>query len=290
MCMFGLQRRHKKNRIKKTLKLPIIKQKGIDLFIDNTGTKVEIKFGNAQHIGGRLKQEDSFGYSNISDSMKISQKGVLAVLADGMGGLSYGKEISEYVVSAALSMFENLNYSQPFYIQIENIIRKINNEVSNRFSKNGKSDAGSTIVLAFIYKTKLYWASVGDSRLYLLRDGYLYQINEDHDYLNHLLEAVINGNITLTEALADPQKNSLTSFIGNEKLPYIDISLKGFSIQRGDKIILCSDGVYNSISDAEFIELLKKEPQVSADRIIRSIVSKKLNNQDNITIMIINYD
>jgi len=280
----------KKSKISKTTQIPKISQPGIDVVIDDLGTKATFKFGNAQHIGSRKTQEDSFGYSNIISSNEISKKGVLAVLADGMGGLSHGKQISEYAVSAAIRMFESFDYTLQFPQQLENMVMKINNQISENFWANGQSNAGSTLVAAFFYKTKFYWVSVGDSRIYILRNGGLYQVNEDHDYLNELLVKYMNGDSSLDIAKNHMQKDSLTSYIGNERLPYIDNNKRGLSLQKNDTIILCSDGIYNSISSSEFILQLLNDPQPAVEKIVKSIVKKKIQQQDNLTIMVINYN
>lgn len=280
----------KKVKISKTIQIPKISQHGIDMLIDDIGTKVTLKFGNAQHIGNRENQEDSFGYSNIVNSEELSQKGAFAVLADGMGGLSHGKQISEYVVSAANAMFGNFDYTMQIPNQLENMVYEINKEVSENFYQNGKSIAGSTMIAVLIYKTKLYWVSIGDSRVYIFRDGLLYQINEDHDYYNQLLVQYMHGEISLDDAKNNKEKDALTSFIGNEKLKQIDSNKRGFSLQKNDTIILCSDGVYNSLSNSELISNLLDDPQPSVEKIVKNIVKKKLPSQDNLTIMAINYN
>lgn len=279
-----------KSNISKTKQLPKASQPGIQVDIDDAGTKAVMKFGNAQHIGSRKNQEDSFGYSNIVSGEEISVKGVFAVLADGMGGLAHGKQISEYVVSAAKTMFEFFDCSLPFPDQMENMVRKINKEISENFNVDGRSNAGSTMAAAFVYKTRFYWACVGDSRIYLLRDGQLYQINEDHDYLNEMHAGSIYGEFTLEEAGHHPQKDSLTSYIGSQSLPYIDFNKRGFSLQKNDTIVLCSDGVYNGLNGSELVEYLSEDPQFAVDRVVKNIVKKKLPSQDNVTIMSINYN
>lgn len=278
----------KKKEKTKSKKLLKAKQPGIAVTIDDRDTMALLKFGNSQHIGDRRNQEDSFGYSSTSGS-EISEKGVLAVLADGMGGLSNGKQISEYVVSASKAMFEKLDYAMPFPEQLENMVTKINSTVCENFTFDGKSNAGSTMVVAFVYKTRLYWAAVGDSRLYLLREGLLYQINEDHDFFNEMMGQVIHDDMLLEEAQKNEQKDSLTSYVGSERLPYIDLCKRGFALQKEDKLVLCSDGVYNAVSNAEMVEYLQDEPQSAADRLVRNIVKKKLPSQDNITVMVIEY-
>lgn len=293
--MFGRKKRTRSSPAKvKTKEITKLKskellQKGISLNIDGEHY-VTLRFGNAQHQGARDYQEDSFGYSDITSGEQVSNKGILAVLADGMGGLTNGKAVSDYVVSSAKSMFEKLDYQSKFPSQLINIITQVNEKICSEFSDSGKSGAGSTVVIVFVYKTKLYWASVGDSRLYLYRAGQLFQINEDHDYLNKLLGDAIYGNLSLKQAFSDPQKDALNSYIGHESLPAIDHCERGMSLQKKDVLLLCSDGVYNGMSDSEIVDLLDYDPQVAAGKIVKSVLSKKVNGQDNLTAMVINYD
>lgn len=280
--MFG------RKSISKTIRILKIREEPIT--VDFGDMKVNYKVGNAQHIGKRKTQEDYFGFSDITSSEKISRKGICAVLADGMGGLSNGREISEYVVSTTLALFENLDYRLSICTQLEAIAKKLNEEISKEFSENGKSQAGSTLVAAVIYKDKLFWVSVGDSRIYLFRNGYLYQLNEDHNYKNELLKDYIEGTATLNSAFDSPQKDSLTSYIGNPNKQCIDANKISFSLQKEDKIMLCTDGVYNTLSDFELIKRLKEEPQLASEKIANDVLSKKLSSQDNLTVMIINFN
>jgi serine/threonine protein phosphatase PrpC len=277
----------RKGKINKTVKLSREKQQGVKLFV-NENTCITVKIGNCSHQGARDYQEDSFGYSNIVDSKTISEKGFLAVLADGMGGLANGRAISDYVVSSFIKMFNALNYSSPFPSQLESIVMKINEEVCRNFTVDGKSGAGSTIAAAFVYRAKLYWVCVGDSRLYVLRNKRLYAANEDHDYFNQLLPEHLADEISMKQIKSDEKKDSLASYIGNEKLPYIDVNRKGFPLRKGDMIILCSDGVYNGISGEELTALLKQyEPQRASEKITQAILNKNIAGQDNLTVMVI---
>jgi protein phosphatase len=167
--------------------------------------------------------------------------------------------------------------------------KMINEEVSAKFSQSGQSRAGLTLAAALVYKTKLYWVCVGDSRIYIYRRGSLYQLNEDHDYQNQLLRDCMRSKITMDEAKSDPQKNALTSYIGHADMPYVDFNKRGFAIQRDDKIILCSDGVFDALNNAAIIACLDEEPQAAAEKIVKSVLGKKIKEQDNTSIMIIEY-
>jgi protein phosphatase len=96
------------------------------------------------------------------------------------------------------------------------------------------------------------------------------------------------GEISMEKIKSDRQKDSLTSFVGNEKLPFIDANKKGFTIRRGDTLVLCSDGVYNGIFEADMINILtQNEPQPASETISQTVLEKNIAGQDNLTIMII---
>ena len=247
-----------------------------------------IKFGNCSHQGDREYQEDSFGFSNIIDSDIVNEKGFAAVLADGMGGLANGREISEYAVTSFIGMFNALDYAIPFHSQLESIVEKINESAIEKFSIGGAVMAGSTLAAVFVYNAELYWICVGDSRLYLMRNGRLHAVNEDHDYFNQLLPEYMSDCLNIDEIMADMQRDNLTSYIGNNKLPYIDANRIGFPLKNGDMLVLCSDGVYGNITGAEIIDILRSdEPQTACERIVQAVLNKNTAGQDNLTVIII---
>ena len=294
--MFGRKKKKNKKReigdqnAEDVVETAQITQHGVSMSIDEDAF-LTVKTGNSSHPGAREYQEDSFGWSAIFDGDIVSEKGFVAVLADGMGGLESGAEVSGYVVSSFITMFDAIYHNAPFPPQLESIAMKINDEICKNFIKDNKSGAGSTLVAAFVYKAKLYWLCIGDSRLYLLRNGMMYVANEDHDYFNQLLSDNLSNSMSIEEISADVQKDRLTSYIGSEELKYIDANKIGFSLRKGDTIILCSDGIYNGITDAEIIRLLGEyEPQKASEEIAAAVLSKNIAGQDNLTIMVIKFE
>lgn len=247
-----------------------------------------INIGNCQDQGARSYQEDSFGYTNIIDSDVISQKGFMAILSDGMGGLNNGKEVADYVVQNSISMFEKFVPMRQVGNQLKAIINASNEYVCSRYSVNGVSSAGATAVLAYIYKNRLYWATAGDSRIYCLRNKNMIQLNEDHDYKNKLYRDFLDGLIQLSDAENDEQKDSLVSFVGKSGLENIEASIKGIRIRPGDIFVLCSDGIYNGISQESMREiLLSNDPQTASENIVQSVVNAGYPGQDNMTVIVI---
>lgn len=266
--------------------VPTVKA-GVELKL-TSGTSMYINTGNSQNQGARPYQEDSFGYSNIIDSNIVTNKGMLAILSDGMGGLANGKSVADYVVQASIAMFDSLTPQANISEQLENIVRYINDSVCEQYAADGSSKAGATMVFAYIFKNRIYWITVGDSRLYCYRNGHLLQMNEDHDYKNQLYREYINDGGNLQDVEEDGQKDSLVCFIGKREIPYVDVSLKGYRIKPNDAFVLCSDGIYNGISQDSMKDILSNyDAQTASDKIVSNVLSSRFPGQDNMTVMVI---
>ena len=247
-----------------------------------------VTLGNAQHEGKRPYQEDSFGFSDISQEKTI-KKGVLAVLADGMGGLTNGKQVSTGVVGALLDWFNNDNTLCENSIDIKRTVEAINGDIARSCSADGRVLAGSTLASVLIKGDEMSWLCVGDSRVYLKRDGKLHIVNEDHDFLNDLLEMYINGECALSDAFGEVQKDSLVNCIGKPQITNFDYNKKAFKLCDGDIIVLCSDGIYNAFTSEEFNELIGSDAMQSAAHIRDTVLSKNFSNQDNLTVLVLSY-
>lgn len=282
--MFGKIRRRKK-KISRTVEIP--KTSPIHITVDHAGIKKEYRIGNAQHIGGRKQQQDSFGFSELMDPDILAQKGICGVLSDGMGGLDSGREISEQVVQKTLEYFKNLVYQYPIGRQLFFFYQQFNQELFAQYEKNGKPGAGATVLTVILFKDRLYWYAVGDSRLYLWRKERLYQINEEHNFRNKLIEKYIEGEGSLEDAWQDPKGEFLTSYMGCPEILKADIGQIGLALQNGDKILMLTDGVYRSLSEETVIEKMKKDPQEACTELIQDAVSRKIPGQDNMTAMAI---
>ena len=260
---------------------------GVELKLTSNAS-MYINTGNSQNQGARPYQEDSFGYSNIIDSNVVSKKGVFAILSDGMGGLTNGKNVADYVVQTSIAMFDSMNPQTDISKQLENIVGYINSSVCEQYgADDGSSKAGATMVLAYIFKNRIYWITVGDSRLYCFRNGNLLQMNEDHDY-NQLYREYINEGGNLKDVEEDEQKDSLVCFIGKKEIPYVDVSIRGYKIKPSDTFILCTDGIYNGISEDAMKDILSNcDAQTASEEIISNVLSSRFPGQDNMTVMVI---
>jgi len=135
---------------------------------------------NFQHIGARNNQEDSFAFSDLSNEIDVSARGILAVVADGMGGLAQGKKASQTAVAIFLKEYMEKKEEVSICNFLERALIRSNTAVYDLAYSEGKEiELGTTIVASLIYNGKLYWTSVGDSRIYHFRNGNITQLTTD---------------------------------------------------------------------------------------------------------------
>lgn len=279
--------------IKKARKRPLKNNNPVSLSNDDPITlqipRPIVVPGNAQHIGSRTEQQDAFGFSDVSDEEFSSKYGVLALLADGMGGLVGGKEASHLAVQAFLAHYL---YSTSSTFIPERLVSSLKaaNEAVLQFAREHEAagNIGTTFIAAVVFNQQLYWLSVGDSRIYLKQGESFIQLTTDHNYGMELDEKAANGEITLEEAANDPQRESLTSFLGLESLERIDVTIDPVPLSKGDCIILCSDGLYGSLTNHEIVEICSSfSTQEAAEKLVELGVSKNKPNQDNATVALL---
>lgn len=243
---------------------------------------------NYQHIGDRDNQEDSFAISDLHDEELVKKHGVLALVADGMGGLSFGEEASRVAAQVFLqeSLPEEPGESPP--ARLHRALLRANAAVYDCAYRGGNEiDLGTTLVATLVCKSEMHWISAGDSRIYHYRKGFLTQLNREHTYKNQLLDKVDNGLLTREEADNHPEGAYLTSFLGLPSLSEIDQSNKPLQLQAGDHILLCSDGLTNTMTDDEITYYFKENEHISAEELVNQALSKRQPYQDNITVVIL---
>jgi protein phosphatase len=208
----------------------------------------------------------------------------LFIVADGMGGHNAGDFASRYAVECFL---EYIKTSKP-----DALIRMMNEGIkyANRklIEKAAQDEAlqgmGTTMVVAYIEDEQLFVGNIGDSRLYLLDSG-INQVTEDHSYVETLVRA---GELTAEEARKHPDKNIITRAVGaseNAKVDFFEVDLT-----RGDRIIMCSDGLSNMVEDDVIFDIV--ENTYIGDIVDELIDEAKQNGgSDNIAVIVIDpYD
>lgn len=241
---------------------------------------------NLQGLGTCERQEDSFSFMNALDVTMIREKGLFAVVADGMGGMKGGREASEAVISSLKAGFCDFDYQSDIAKQLYKCVMSANESIFHILGGEG----GSTVVACVLYQENLYYASVGDSYLFLKRNGLLIRLNRPQNVLNELyLQSVRTGNIDPREARQNREKAALTHFLGMEELDDIDFLRTPLPLTDGDVLLVCSDGVAGVLTEEQIMKcLMETEPQRMCDAIELEIGKIPVGQyQDNYTALII---
>ncbi|MCL2136728.1 MAG: protein phosphatase 2C domain-containing protein [Coriobacteriia bacterium] len=241
------------------------------------------------HIGTRKVQQDAcYVTSTTSFWGGEYQVNTIGIVCDGIGGLENGAEASQLVVDTLLGDIASAGQvdNPPDFFKKE--IKKLDQLVVSRF---GSNQAGTTLALAVLSGDHLYWCSVGDSRIYIISEDMILQITKDHNYQYMLDEQVRNGLITPEEAINDPQKESLVSFIGMGGVDIFDISNNPFKIKNGDTVLICSDGLSKSLEDSQIKEIIKENFGFveEAARLLPIVAFDTGGTKDNTSVVLIQY-
>ena len=245
-----------------------------------------IEVGNAHHIGKRGNQEDSFAISDLTNDKLCRTNGVLAVVADGMGGLADGEVVSAGVTSSVMREFPLLSSSWTPVQKLHYLVGKAN-DAGNAVTGGIKNHGGSTMIAALITSGELWFASVGDSRIYLLRSGSIIPLTRAHIYETDLYRKAAEYGTSFEVAAADSQRSALTSYIGMGELEHVDCSQHPLTLLPGDWVILMTDGVFNELTHEEIARALYGNAPDAAERIERMVLAKGDPHQDNFTTVLL---
>lgn len=240
----------------------------------------EISLGNAQTIGRRAEQDDYFASA-------VTKVGTLAVLADGISGVSNGRMASTLAVTMFSREFLKLDDAGdiPEFFHKASI-------VSNRaiMEQLGGAIGGTTLVAAVISDHRLHWGAVGDSLILLFRDGEFLPVNSKDTFESVLEARYLAGEIGREEVSGNPMKNQLTNYLGYGGFMSMEIG-EPIPLEPGDIVILCSDGVYDALTEVEMEEILMQRmpPQETAEEMIACVERKSYKHQDNATVLILEH-
>lgn len=248
-------------------------------------TSMEYAVANFQAIGRREGQEDSFAFGNALDDEAVSKKGLLIVVADGMGGMSNGKLASETATASILGSFESFDVSSDISEQLYNAVLLAGKKVAKALDGSG----GSTLVTGVVYDERLYMASVGDSYIFLLRNRQLVRLNRSQNVLNReYLDVISDDGFDGTAAKRHPEKDAVTQFLGMPELDEVDYFKRPLKLTAGDVLLFCSDGVGGVINEKKLADCLSfGRPEDMCAAMNKEILAVNSKYQDNYTALVI---
>lgn len=242
-------------------------------------------------LKGTREYQQDMADACVHDWKEGKNNRAVGVLCDGMGGTEGGEKASTLAVS---EMMKELSAPWEQFPQvILDALADINCRIYDLIDEETgrRLQAGTTFTAVVMEDRKMYWCSIGDSRIYLFRDGRLFRLTKDHTYGNDLDEMAACGQISESEARNNPGRAALTSYLGIRRLERIHYNSMPEELMEGDIVLQCSDGLYRSLSEAEMEFILKQsqqDVQLAARRLTATAVSKP-GGHDNTSVLLLRY-
>src|SRR2546421_2012553 len=227
------------------------------------------------------------GFAGASDTGKKRRRNEdayvvappLFAVADGMGGAQAG-EVASKLAAAALEDTDpgGLRGSE----RVTSLIQEANRRVYERSNADpSASGMGTTMTVALVEGDLVTFGHVGDSRAYLVRDGGMEQLTEDHSLVNELLKS---GKLSAEEAETHPQRSVITRAVGTD--PDVDVDSFTVHTQDGDVFLICSDGLTDMVDDRAILDAVEHHRD-NLDRLTKQLVSaaNRGGGEDNITVV-----
>lgn len=231
-------------------------------------------------IGTREEQQDYATYKETADCM-------VAVVCDGMGGLNGGSVASKLASEIFIDMIEQKSDDENIPQVLLRSVDIMDEQIYSLKSDQGvKLNAGTTFVAVVIENDKVYWLSIGDSRLYIMRDGEFIQVTRDHNY-DLILNSMPKDYVPSADEL--DKKEALVSFIGIGGVEIMDLSHNPIKLMPGDKLLLTSDGLFKALTDEQIKSVLDESlvAEETVDRLIKESEKYSKESRDNTTIVLI---
>ena len=239
-------------------------------------------------VTGRYSYKTDIGKVRMTNedqvAATVNAKGdVFLVVCDGMGGQNKGELASSMAVSHLIDDFNSTRFHNTVGVQLwlNRHIRSVNRAINSEARKNPLySGMGTTLTAVVIFHENIILAQIGDSRLYQLKHNRIEQLSDDQTYVNYLYRT---GQITKEEMATHPRRHMLMNALGTYPSVEVDISVFPYLDQT---LLLCSDGLYNNVSDKTICSILKGTD--SPEEKVNELISIANNNggSDNIGIVI----
>lgn len=233
----------------------------------------------------RTNNEDFCGSGEPTGRHVLMQNGRLYVIADGMGGHEQGEQASAYAVQTLLNLYYRSPQLPPDK-RLRDSIGQINQSLVAYTRENLQpgEKTGTTLVAAVIRKDRLWVANVGDSRLYLIREGRIRQITRDHSLVAEMARA---GTISKEEARQSKYRSRLSRSVGIDLKLEVDVH-PAIHLRSGDIILLCTDGLTQYANSQEILSAAHGSAKEITERLI--LLANERGGSDNITVSVVRYE
>lgn len=247
-------------------------------------TRPGVELASLTDVGcSRENNEDSYGYWEPEDDASFAALGRLAIVADGMGGHEGGQIASRTAVEVFAETYAS-SAETDSQKRLLNALAEAHHRIQRKAREDpGLSAMGTTCTAFALVNSRLYFVHIGDSRLYLSREGKLRPLTRDHTLIARLIES---GAIRPEEAENHPQKHVLTSALGVPDDIEIDFPPEPVPIQPGDVLLICTDGLWGQMDLSEIQHVIASQSPKDACRALIQL-AKDRGGPDNITVQIL---
>jgi PPM family protein phosphatase len=252
--------------------------------VDCINPKPGLEVASLTDIGRlRTNNEDSSLYWEPDSDEDFARKGRLAVIADGMGGYEGGQEASRLAVETVRFVYDQGFNDDPQNALVSGL--RFAHDTIQRYAAQHPQFAGmgTTCTALSIVESQLCFAHIGDSRLYLLRAGATSRLTRDHSYVGRLVES---GIVRSEDAESHPQRHILTAALGSghEVVPHTPE--QPVPLEEGDVLVLCTDGLWSVVGEAELSRIALAEPPAEAClKLVNAALER--GGPDNVTVIIL---
>jgi serine/threonine protein phosphatase PrpC len=233
-------------------------------------------------VGQKRKINEDFADSHVpSTAEALERKGVLCIVADGMGGHDAGEVASRTAVEAAGKEYFLHPSTNPTE-SLRSAVKAANAAINDISAKaNSSAGMGTTLIAAVLKGNRVHLANVGDSRGYVVREGRIEQISEDHSWVQEQIRA---GKLSAEDLYTHPRRNLITRALG--LYPDVEIDFFQREVKEDDILILCSDGLWGQVSDDEIADAVSKHSSEQAAKLLIDMANER-GGPDNITVILL---
>ncbi len=252
--------------------------------VDCMNVKPGIEVASLSDVGcQRENNEDSYLYWEPAGDEEFQRKGRLAVIADGMGGHEGGQEASRLAVETVREVYEAAAGDDP-QVTLVDSFAQAHARIQEYAEQNPAFQGMGTTCTALVLRGRqLYFAHVGDSRLYLVRDARILRLTRDHSYVGRLVES---GIVRAEDAEKHPQRHILTAALGAGREVAIDSAEQAVTLLEGDDLLLCTDGLWGVVTDEELeTTVTANTPAECCAALVK--LARQRGGPDNITLQVL---
>ena len=264
----------------------------------NAKDEIMLRAAVISHIGCvRGNNEDNFYFNGDYMEEKEVNSGTmfravttrehhLMCICDGMGGLEGGERASRIVVTGIRALDKPMSI-QDVSVKIDAFAREASEQIQEDAKKSGSDSTkeGTTVALVYMTGGTMHVANIGDSRVYVLRNGTLIQVSMDH---TRVYQMMLAGQLTKEQARKHPESNRIDHYVGmpKERISNDFVFHKNCSLCNSDRVFICSDGLSDLLSDEQIEEILANNasPMDAAQQLIE--LALEMGGKDNTTVMI----